>query len=413
LRRILTYEESIKGVEGYEFASSINRITSPGFPWTFSRKTTGKRDWLGKTDDWDLTNQELKDSVDNIIEKAKNNERSEIVFISTLKDERRPIAKVEAGKTRVFEAGPMHYTPAIRKYFLGFIESGMRNRIENEVCVGTNVYSNDWNMLGIKLERFGKHVIAGDFSNFDGSLHQEILWKICDIINSWYDDGEENEQIRKVLFEEIVNSIVLVDGILIQKTHAQPSGDPLTVIINSIFNQIVMRMSYLLAKRSQNMPLICDFTNFVSMATYGDDNVLNISPDIIEWYNQVTITEHLSTFGLTYTDEAKSGKCVPFRMLNEVNFLKRKFVRNESGTFTAPLLINTIRDMCNWVRGKEIISSTTENVSNALREFALHGRKQYEIESKLIKNALEKEKVNLKIPLYEEFESFYLDQRKQ
>jgi len=307
----------------------------------------------------------------------------------------------------------MDYTLAVRQYFLGFIESVMRNRISNEVCVGTNVYSNDWNKLGIKLSRYGNHVIAGDFSNFDGSLHQEILWKICDIINQWYDDGDENARVRNVLFEEIVNSVVSVDGILLQKTHAQPSGNPLTVIINSIFNQIVMRMAYLLAKREENLPLMCDFTDHVSMATYGDDNVLNISPTVIDWYNQVTITKQLSTFGLTYTDEAKSGLCIPYRSLGDINFLKRKFVKNESGIFTAPLLIDTIRDMCNWVRGKQVRTATQENVQNALMEFALHGRIQYEHEIQLLREAFKKVKLNLRFPLYEEYESFFALQRRQ
>lgn len=411
IRRELTYEESIKGVENYDYATSINRTSSAGFPWVFYNKTVGKRDWLGKTDEWDCSNEELRKSVENIIIKAKNNQRSEIVFTSTLKDERRPFAKVDQGKTRVFEAGPMHYTLAIRKYFLGFVESVMRNRIDNEICVGVNVYSNDWNKLAIKLKEQGKCVIAGDFSNFDGSLHQEILWKICEIINKWYDDGQD--RIRNVLFEDIVNSIVCVDGILIQKTHAQPSGNPLTVIINSIFNQIVMRMAYLLAKQEQGMPLLCDFTNNVSMATYGDDNVLNISQNVISWYNQVTITKQLKTFGLTYTDEAKSGVCVEYRQLQDVNFLKRKFVKNESGIYIAPLLIDTVRDMCNWVRGSDILAATAENVKNAMFEFALHGKQQYNIEIELIKKAIKGKKILMRIPLYEEYESFFELQRKQ
>jgi hypothetical protein len=414
ITRILTYEESIMGVENYDFAHSVNRISSAGFPWVFKKNTsTGKREWLGQGDEWDCSNIELKTAVETLINNAKDNKRSEVVFVSTLKDERRPIAKVEQGKTRVFEAGPMDYTLAVRQYFLGFIESVMRNRISNEVCVGTNVYSNDWNKLGIKLSRYGNHVIAGDFSNFDGSLHQEILWKICDIINQWYNDGDENARVRNVLFEEIVNSVVSVDGILLQKTHAQPSGNPLTVIINSIFNQIVMRMAYLLAKREEDLPLMCDFTDHVSMATYGDDNVLNISPTVIDWYNQVTITKQLSTFGLTYTDEAKSGLCIPYRSLGDVNFLKRKFVKNESGVFTAPLLIDTIRDMCNWVRGKQIRTATQENVQNALMEFALHGKNQYEHEVQLLRETFKKVKLNLRFPLYEEYESFFALQRRQ
>lgn len=140
---------------------------------------------------------------------------------------------------------------------------------------------------------------------------------------------------------------------------------------------------------------------------------MNIAESVIEWYNQVTITKHLKSFGLTYTDEAKTGQCVPFRKLCDINFLKRKFVKNNSGIFVAPLLVGTVRDMCNWVRGKEIRSATIENVGNALLEFALHGPHVYNHESKLIDNACKGKNVNLRIPLYEEFESFFLTQRKQ
>jgi hypothetical protein len=121
----------------------------------------------------------------------------------------------------------------------------------------------------------------------------------------------------------------------------------------------------------------------------------------------------LKTFGLTYTDEAKTGICVPFRKLSDINFLKRKFVKNESGVFVAPLIVETVRDMCNWVRGKEIRSATIENVGNALLEFALHGPGTYNFESNLINKALKAKRLHLRIPLYEEFESFFLTQRKQ
>jgi len=413
INRILTYEEAIKGVEDKEYANAMCRTTSPGFPFVLEKPIGGKRKWLGHTDEWDVTNPELKARVDNIINKAKNNERSEVIFTSTLKDERRPFAKVDAIKTRVFEAGPMDYSIAVRQYFLGFVESVMRNRIRNEVCVGINAYSADWHILAMHLQKFGKHVIAGDFSNFDGSLLQIILWEILDIINGWYGDSEENQLIRRVLFEEITNTYVLVDGVIIQKTHSQPSGNPLTVIINSLFNQIVMRMAYLILKKEQGKDLRCDFQNNVYMATYGDDNLLNISPRVVEWYNQETITKALASFGLTYTDEAKSGKCVPYRTLGEVNFLKRSFVKNEDDLYTAPLDINVVREMTNWVRGNTPKASLAENASSAVMEFGLHGRDVYQQEIAKLKFACDDKRVDIRFPCYEEMRSFFALQRDQ
>jgi hypothetical protein len=407
LQRVLTYTEALKGVEGREYAAPINRSTSPGYPYNVDNQEGGKHKWLGRDENWVLDNPVLKADVESIIDKAKNNQRSDIIFIATLKDERRPIQKVEELKTRVFEAAPLAYVVAVRMYFLGFVEHAMRNRIKNEVCVGTNHLSLDWHFIGEKLQSKGNKVIAGDFSNYDGSLNQEILWMVNDVFNDWYDGTDEETQIRNVLFEEVCNTIVSVDGVLIQQTHSQPSGNPLTVIINSIYNQLVMRYGYLICKRSANLPVFCDFTKEVALAVYGDDNTANISDNVCEWYNQTTITIALATIGLKYTDEAKTGDVLPYRALSEVNFLKRRFVKDQWGYWCAPILIHVPRDQSNWIRGNESRAATLENCSTALLEFALHGPDVYNTESKLLRDACAAKGLTLNVPHYLEWVSFF------
>lgn len=401
-RKILTYEESIRGCDDGEYFSAINRNTSPGYPYTLTNPGQGKHHWFGNGDDF-IYSPEIKRDVEQIIENAKKNVRSPIVYMATLKDERRPIAKVDAGKTRVFAAAPMHYSLAVRMYFLSFVNSLMTNRIDNEVGVGTNVYNMDWHRTGQSLRKKGDKVIAGDFSNFDGSLHQEILWSVLDIINDWYDDGPENAQIRRVLFEDICNAKVLVKGELIQMTHSQPSGNPLTVVVNSLFNQIVMRMAYIQAKVNAGMSAECDFRKNVSMQTFGDDNCLNIADSVIEWYNQETITPALAHFGLTYTDEAKTGTCVPYRSLNEIRYLKRDFELRD-GIFRGPLEFSVVIEMMNWCKGKNVRAATKENVETALRELALHGESIYESWIPRIQKACDAADLALEVPLYCEIE---------
>ena len=102
---------------------------------------------------------------------AKLGIRTQTLWIDTLKDERRPLEKVRIGKTRVFSAGPMDFVILFRKYFLGFNAHCMANMITNEMAVGINVYSPRWHVLAKNLQKKGPHVVAGDFSNFDGSLN--------------------------------------------------------------------------------------------------------------------------------------------------------------------------------------------------------------------------------------------------
>jgi ABC-type dipeptide/oligopeptide/nickel transport system ATPase subunit len=406
-KKVLTFEESVAGIEGHEYLAPLNRTSSPGYPYCLDNKGPGKREWFGY-DDYAFS-PEVKADVDELIEHCRNNRRGDVVWMACLKDERRPIAKVEQGKTRMFTGGPMHFTIAFRMYFLKFIENLMEKRIENEVGVGTNVYSLDWHKTGLSLTSKGEKVIAGDFSNFDGSLLQDVLWKTLDIINRWYDDGLENARIRSVLFEEVCNARVLVKDELIQWDHSQPSGNPGTVIINSMFNQIMMRYAYLLCKVENGGTLELDFRRHVSLQAFGDDNCLNISDEVIDWFNQDTITKALATVGLTYTDEAKTGVAAPYRTLEDIKYLKRGLIRDANGYFRAPLEKGVIQEMVNWIRGLKGSGKdeTYENCEASMREAYFHGKDYYETNKDLLSKALLEKGVKKRLPEYSELHSFY------
>jgi hypothetical protein len=266
----------------------------------------------------------------------------------------------------------MCYTLVFRKYFLGFAAHCAKNRIQNEIAVGTNVYSMDWHRIAERMQSKGKKVIAGDFSNFDGTLVSEFLWAILDIINQFYDDGEENLLIREVLWCEIVNSVHVFGNSVYIWTHSQPSGCPLTAIINSIYNSLSMRYVWMLVV-PQELKNMQAFQRNVAMIAYGDDNIVNISDRIIEIFNQVTIAIGYAEFGMTYTDEAKSGQLIPFRSLDDISFLKRTFLRDPFGMYRAPLFLDTVLEMTNWIRGdldEEL--KTCENLETAAFELSLH-----------------------------------------
>jgi len=128
--RILTYEEAIKGVENNPFIRPINRKTSPGYPYNIKNKSKGKTAWLGSGEDYIVDNPELKQDVEKLITDAANYTRGDAISIATLKDEKRPLEKVDAGKTRVFEACPQHLVIAMRQYMLTFAAHIMEHRID-------------------------------------------------------------------------------------------------------------------------------------------------------------------------------------------------------------------------------------------------------------------------------------------
>lgn len=392
LARVLTWEESIIGNSESEYISSINRQSSPGYPWIFKREKgkPGKTGWFGN--DEYILNEEVKEAVDHRIAQAKLGKRVPTVWIDTLKDERRPIEKVNAFKTRVFSNGPMDYSIAFRQYFLGFIAHLMENRIDNEVSIGTNVYSSDWAKTAKKLKSKGKKVIAGDFSTFDGTLNSCLMAKFVDLANEFYDDGPENALIRKVLFTDVYNSVHLCDGTVYMMTHSQPSGNPATTPLNCFINSMGLRITFdICAKMAHQRYSMLDFNKHVSIVSYGDDNVVNFSDEVAPWFNMDTITEAFAQIGFIYTDETKSerGTAPLWRDLSEVAYLKRNFrFDEERQVWEAPLSMDTITEMPLWCRGGlDLLEGTKVTCENAIMELSMHDQPTFEKWTKKISNA--------------------------
>lgn len=404
-QRILTYEEAIKGTSDDDYMCAVNRTTSPGYPYSLEKKEgPGKTYWMGQGEKFEFNTipaRRLRRDVEKLLENCSNGIISGVVFIDTLKDERREIKKVEAGKTRVFSAGPQHFVVAFRQYFLPFAAFLMHNRIDNEICVGSNPYSLDWERIARKLKLKGEHVIAGDFGNFDGSLVAQILWSIFwEIYVPWlqrFNDFStpEGQIILRTclgLWTHLVHSVHIFKDNVYMWTHSQPSGNPFTVIINCLYNSIIMRLAWIEIMKEVKPEYMSMkfFRKHVSMVSFGDDNVLNISERVLDLYNQETISEVMTKLKHEYTDEAKTGQIIKSRKLEDIFFLKRGFKFSEELQRTiAPLKIEVIYEMLNWSRNTidpDVILMT--NIEVAMREIVYHGREEYtKLKNKILKLA--------------------------
>jgi hypothetical protein len=360
-----------------------------------------------------VTNEQLKNDVTKLVEQASNYIRGDAISIATLKDEKRPIAKVDAGKTRVFEACPQHLVIALRQYILSFAAHLMENRIDNGMCVGINPYSLEWTKLAHRLLTKGNNLIAGDFANFDGCMLQQLVTMIGRRIALWtarQPDGTINWKIYATiitLWEHISNADVLVKDGVIRQTHSNPSGNPITVMINSLYHLLVMRIAYLLLKQEQGLPMICDYGKYVVDDVYGDDGLMSICKTILHWFNQHTITAALAKLGMTYTDETKTGTVASFRTLEDVSFLKRKFSLQMDGTYLAPMELTNILEITNWIRGKSLRSATVENCECAIMELSLHTEDVYNFWVDKIRTACHEKGLRVTTPTHWEWMQEY------
>jgi len=190
-----------------------------------------------------------------------------------------------------------------------------------------------------------------------------------------------HDQVRTILFTEIVNSVHICGRYVYQWTHSLPSGCAMTSQLNTINNSIIMRLAFNWAAKKYQPSHVGMFLDNVSMIAFGDDNVLNISERVTGWYNQETITAVLAEHDIIYTDETKSATVNVTRTLEEVEFLKRKFAFDEeTQRHIAPLRPSVIYEMMNWIRSdRDVTTQTLDNLRVALGEASLHGKEFYNI----------------------------------
>lgn len=406
-RRKLTLEEAVFGIEGEEFINSINRKASPGFGW--SKKTEpgkpGKSTWMGEDQNW-FIHDDLKHAIMNMENELQNNKRVRTYWIDTLKDERRPIAKVQAGKTRVFANGQMDYLVLLRQYTLGFLDHVMKNRIFNGIAVGINPTSFEWSQLVQHLRKVGDNMIAGDFSSFDGSVSAQILSYVVRLCQDFYDNKFDNE--IELLFQEILFSRHVNGDKIYQWNHAHPSGSPVTAVLNSLVVNFLVRCTFYHAIENTSYAG-ASFDEKVRVIAYGDDVIFSVHPSVHEVYNPNTVVTAMGLFGMTFTDEKKSGTVFPFRSITDVSFLKRGFV-NRGGIWRAPLEIEVILESLNWVRDENMVDvAFLENLKGQMENLAEHGEDVYNHWVPVIRTAVVNANISFVFQTYEEVEEVLVE----
>lgn len=208
-----------------------------------------------------------------------------------------------------------------------------------------------------------------------------IIYRICVAA------GYTQEDLRVVwgIAEDTAFPLVDFNGDLIEFFGSNPSGHPLTVIINSLANSIYMRYAYLICNPKKEAQ---SFKENVRLMTYGDDNVLTVSPKI-NFYNHTTIQNALASVGITYTMADKEAESVPFLPMSQISFLKRKWVFDDDvGAYLCPLeeesiikslMVNTFSK--HIPVEKHIICV----IGSANNEYFFHGKEVFKQQQQLLK----------------------------
>jgi len=419
--KVYSTYESVYGQEGTKFIDAICSSSSCG--------SVGKRKFIKAYGEQLKVNngtfkemQDFEESPGKFVCKifkeyevefenaVRENRRMNLCWEDTPKDEKRPHAKVLQGKTRLFSCcEDVCFLVLFRKYTLGFSASVMNARIENGTCVGVNCYNEDWDKLFEAITAHGENnIFAGDFGGFDGSHNYQVNSRIMGLINKYfYPNATEFEnKMRLHLWNEIVQSCHINGSDIYQWFKGQPSGNPMTTLLNCIVNNTGIRMVWDEVWRKEGNEVMRHqlyFNKHVVHQSYGDDSLTAVSEEAIGVFNQISVAENFTKFGFEYTDECKgmNGALVPRKHVSEVNFLKRTFRPDPiNGWVMAPIAKDTLYEMMQWVRhGDDDVQQAIENIQNAVREAALHPKDFYDTFRAEIRDVLDEMNMTSRVDL--------------
>jgi len=268
------------------------------------------------------------------------------------------------------------------------LKSVLRDMEVSECYVGLAAQSQQWGKFHDHITKDGEYTkfVCGDFSGYDTQLPKALLEKAAAIIVQMYRENGSSESDVEYLrgfLSSVVSPAMIWEGNLLQFCSGQPSGQPLTVEMNSIVNSILLRMAFFTIM-DKYYPEIKDpnYRLYVRTGVYGDDNVFGVS-DSIPMFNHTTIQAVFASWGIKYTMADKDADSVPFQTIEEVSFLKRSFrYHADLDAIVAPIEEASLcKKFYWWTKSKntplKLHEQFAANFESQAREAYLHGPEFY------------------------------------
>ncbi|APG77997.1 hypothetical protein [Hubei picorna-like virus 33] len=396
---------AIRGVEGVQSFKPLVLSTSEGFPYLCNRpgNSTSKR-WLIHTHDVDgkiefgLHDQLVAEYEKNMAMR-KNGQIPPTVFVDCLKDARLPIEKAKTpGKVRIFSVAPTDFILAFRQYFADFVVAFTHAKFNFCHALGIAPEKDDWTDLVIHLSAVGNKFLCGDYSNFGPGFDHAVHKAVYRSILKWYDqystvldalEHQEHQQIRKIMLIELSEPIHIAGNVFYKTFSGMCSGSPSTTIDNSCVNLFYIMCAWYDIMRVHNPRLatLDAMMKHLRIVVYGDDIIMCISDDAVEFFNNLTLHAYFAKYNIKYTDALKTGELRPYCSLAEASFLKRSFKPHpyKSGVFLGCLDKVSVEDCANWINKTIDTRTASLEASYACLQLAYgHGPEYYnEVREKL------------------------------
>lgn len=260
------------------------------------------------------------------------------LWVSTCKDELVHRAKAENVKTRVFEQPGIEYTLLVRKYF-GAFAAHWRSYPGFRYCHGIGADKETvWAAYFRELATNSPYGHAFDYTGFDGSVGAFGFNAFLAVTDAYYGTEDvEAWKARHALIEVLRNSWHVAGPLFFFAPQGNKSGNPLTDVFNSVVNWYLIVLAYTGCQSGHGLRVDPSaFDDHVKLLTYGDDAIMTVKPDILQWFTGPNIQAVLGQIGIVITSSLKSEVIEPYLDMKNLTFLKSHFVwRN--GVCWAPM----------------------------------------------------------------------------
>nr|APG78883.1 hypothetical protein 1 [Wenzhou picorna-like virus 5] len=371
---------TVCGLTGVKFIDAMNFSSSPGFPLSGSKHPLlidldpEEYPEVGKPRTFV---PEVWAEFEKIVTVLRKGKRCYMIWKSCLKDEPTKLTK---DKVRVFQSAPLVLQLLIRMYFLPIVRIIQMNPILYECAVGVNAEGLEWDELWEAAMSKGKNrVLAGDYSKYDVRMPAQVTIAAFDILIDIAEKCEgytiDDIHLMKMVVHEVVYPVMAYNGDLIQLFGTNPSGQNLTVIINSLVNSLLLRSCFFTIYPHK------DFKENCAFLTYGDDVIGTVSESCGK-FTHITYAEWLAEHDMKFTMPDKESTPTHYMTENDVDFLKRKCVFNEDLGQRVGLLSedSIFKRLHSHLLSKELTLAmhSAQNIESSLHDWFYYGRDVFE-----------------------------------
>jgi hypothetical protein len=273
--------------------------------------------------------------------------------------------------------------------------------------VGIRTLSSDWANLYHDLKLKSDIGCDADFGTFDGNLRPEFMDMACRIIRttlrSRNGDDDDIDKIVEVLLDENVRSISVSKYTVYMDGHGNPSGSPLTTVMNCIVNFLYHWYCFIRITKREGLSR---FTDKIAFRSFGDDVVYTADTAIGYTFESVS-NIMINELEQTYTDATKSANGAT-KPIEELSFLKRKFKVESSSIVFCPIEKASIEMRFTYTNIDPTEYSIHKDlIEEGLLEAAMHGTSYFREFADKMKQGIQNSHLNKIIrgfnPVYSDY----------